>query len=504
MVNMRDSVPRRDSARERGRDVAGQTSAEKARADMRELVEAARGRGAGRLFVWGGVAVAAFTAAFASWQYAPVRGPMADTALATASIPPVITGGASTAPSARQVGGRAITTVPGASDMTLLQRDVADLRQDLADLRRGLTRYDVANEQMGRRMEALEEQAAILASRMAQALDGAKPPPPGLPAATGGARPGVAPAASASVAPTPQAKPEMQKLEPALFDPRLGKMPPRPLTPVGDGKAAESKAADDRPGTNGSEKDAGAKAQPVKEAKVAPAEPVEVEPAKPAPKEPAKDAKATEATQKPAEPVVVTAPMPVPPAPGPVTPGPMTPPPSVPPIAATVRPPPTPAEEAQRAQRAMQAAQVQQLAQQMILQQPGGKGLQLPLPTQSQLAAAAAAAKADAKAETTGSVPAPGAGEGAVARTSFAVDLGGYKSLSALKKGWTATAAKHAGLTKSLTPLGQMKEAGNAVEARLIAGPFANAADAVKFCAQVQATGTACAPSVYVGQPLSP
>ena len=65
-------------------------------------------------------------------------------------------------------------------------------------------------------------------------------------------------------------------------------------------------------------------------------------------------------------------------------------------------------------------------------------------------------------------------------------------------------AAKHAGLTKGLTPLGQMKEAGNAVEARLIAGPFANALDAAKFCAQVQPAGTACAPSVYVGQPLAP
>lgn len=469
---------------------------------MQQLVDAARGRGAGRLVVWGGVAVCAFTAAFASWQYAPARSPLADTALATASIPTGLSAGtigaAPVAPNARQVGGRAITTVPGASDVNLLQREVADLRQDLADLRRGLTRYDVANEQMARRIEAMEEQAAIVASRLAQVLDAARPAPPGTPAASPTSAiptpPGAAVAATSAVT-----KSGMQKLEPALFDTRVGKVAPRPLTPEGDGKAADvktveaktvdMKAGDAKP-AEVETAEAKMGAAPVKEAKVA-----EPEAAKPVAKETVKEA------AKPAEPVVATAPMPVAPAPAAPTP-------STPPIAATVRPPPTPAEEAQRAQRALQAAQVQQLAQQMILQQPGGKGLQLPLPAQTQLAAAAAAAKEEAKPEapgaktdTTGSV---GAGDTGVARTTFAVDLGGYKSLSALKKGWTATAAKHGGLTKSLTPLGQMKESGNAVEARLVAGPFANAADAAAFCAQVRSAGTACAPSVYVGQPLTP
>jgi hypothetical protein len=459
---------------------------------MRELVATARGRGAGRVVAWGGVAVVAFTAAFASWQYSPVRSVAGDTALATASIPaPTVTGGAPTPPTARQVG-RGITNVPGVSDLSLVQRDLADLRQDLADLRRGLSRYDLANEQTGRRLEALEDQAAIMASRLAQALDGPKPLPPGTPATSLPAAP-----QAAAPTPTPPAKPGMAKLEPALFDNRIGKVAPRPLVPETSAEAkvtetvktVEAKPVETKPGEA---KAPEPKPAPAREAKVATAD-AEPEAARtdsaPAVTKPAaKDAPSS----KPAEPVVATAPVPVPP-------------PSTPPIAATVRPP-TPAEEAQRAQRAAQAAQVQQLAQQMILAQPGGKGLQLPLPANAQLAAAAAAAKAEAKRDaspdTTGTVPA--ADDAAATKTAFAVDLGGYKSLANLRKGWATTSAKHAGLTKGLTPLGQMKESGGAVEARLVAGPFANAADAVKFCAQVQSAGTACAPSVYVGQPLNP
>lgn len=468
---------------------------------MRELVVTARGRGAGRLVAWGGVAVVAFTAAFASWQYSPVRSVAGDAALATASIPTpamTTTGGAVTPPTARQVG-RGITNVPGVSDFSLVQRDIADLRQDLADLRRGLSRYDLANEQTGRRLEALEDQAAILASRLAQALDGPKPLPPGTPAAAMVAP--VANSAPQAVAstPTPPTKPGMAKLEPALFDNRIGKVAPRPLVPETPAetkvaetiKTVEAKPVEVKP----VEAKAPEAKPPVREAKVAPAdaepEAAPSEPAKPAAKEAAPTVKAAEPTAATAAPAVATAPVPVPP-------------PSTPPITATVRPPPTPAEEAQRAQRAAQAAQVQQLAQQMILSQPGGKGLQLPLPANAQLAAAAAAAKADAKRDaapdTTGTVPAADD----ATKTAFAVDLGGYKSLANLRKGWATTSAKHAGLTKGLTPLGQMKENGGAVEARLVAGPFAKAADAVKFCAQVQSAGTACAPSVYVGQPLNP
>jgi hypothetical protein len=465
---------------------------------MRELVATARGRGAGRLVAWGGVAVVAFTAAFASWQYSPVRNVSGDTALATASIPtPAVTttGGATTPPTARQVG-RGITNVPGVSDLSLVQRDLADLRQDLADLRRGLSRYDVANEQTGRRLEALEDQAAILASRLAQALDGPRPLPPGTPAAS------LPPAPQAAApAPMPPAKPGMAKLEPALFDNRIGKVAPRPLVPEAAAetkvaetvKTVEAKPIETKPiETKAVEAKAPEpKPAPAREAKVAADAEPEAAVTDPAPtvaKPAAKDAPSA----KPAEPVVATAPVPVPP-------------PSTPPINATVRPP-SPAEEAQRAQRAAQAAQVQQLAQQMILAQPGGKGLQLPLPANAQLAAAAAAAKAEAKRdaapEATGTVPT--ADDAAATKTAFAVDLGGYKSLANLRKGWATTSSKHAGLTKGLTPLGQMKESGGAVEARLVAGPFANAADAVKFCAQVQSAGTACAPSVYVGQPLNP
>jgi hypothetical protein len=449
--------------------VAGQTGVEQARADMRELVETARQRGAVALFVWGGVAVAAFTAAFASWQYAPARPIAGDAGIATASLP-----ASATAPAARQVGVGRITAVPGVSDLGLVQRDLADLRQDFNDLKRGLTRYDIANEQLARRLEGVEDQTAILASRWAQALETARSAAPVSPS----------PAPQANAAPAPAAKPVPHTLEPGLFDTRVGKVAARPIVP--DEPEAKPMPKPEKPRESEAAKDtktaaAPAPKEPVKEPAAEPAKPTSAEAPKPAlePPKPAAE------TAKPV-PAVAVAPMPAPPAPTPA------------PAAAAARPAPTPAEEAQRAQRALQAAQVQQLAQQMILGQPGAKGLQVPLPAQSQLAAAAAAAKQEARPETTGSV---GAAD-TVAKTQFAVDLGGYKSLSALKKGWTATAARHGALTRGLVPLGQMKEAGNAMEARLIAGPFANALDAAKFCAQVKPAGTACAPSVYVGQPL--
>lgn len=451
--------------------MAGQTGAEQALADMREIVDDARGRGAARVVVWGGIAVCAFTAAFASWQYAPplpVAGLTSEPPLTTASIGQMPT--ASLPPTARSVGGRAITTVLGGSDLSLLQREVGDIRQEINDLRRGMTRFTVADEQITRRLEALEEQLAILASRLAQALDQAKAVSL---AATGTLAEAASKPAPASV-PQPMAKPEPARLEPALFETRAGKVAARPLVAESaGGEVARPEAAKAPPPSVAAE---------TKVAAAPRGEPPAVAPV-------AKDTTETAGSAAiMAKPQAVIAPEPPPPvASGPVTPGTTAAPPT--------RPVASAADEARRAERAQQAAQVQQLAQQMILGQSGGKGLQLPLPAQQQLAVAAAAAKQEAKGETASD---------AVVRTTFAVDLGGYKSVAALRKGWAASAAKHAGLTNSLKPLGQMKDTGNAIELRLVAGPFGNAADAAKFCAQVQAAGTVCAPSLYVGQPITP
>lgn len=90
-----------------------------------------------------------------------------------------------------------------------------------------------------------------------------------------------------------------------------------------------------------------------------------------------------------------------------------------------------------------------------------------------------------------------------VDKTSFGVDLGGYSSLATLGKGWTELKkSDQKTLIANLAPRASLSDKNGRLEVRLVAGPFNNAAHAVTLCAQLQAKGRPCQPTLFVGQPV--
>jgi hypothetical protein len=596
--------------------VAGADEAKGTRADdLRDLLRSANGRGAGRLAVWGVLAVGAFTVAFASWQYAPPSPPPPDGAVATGSL-----AGPAAATARPVAAGRAIP--PSGENVAQLQRTVLELRQEVSDLRRDIARLDLGGEQVGRRLDSLEDGQTILTSRLLQVIgarktsaersdDAGSRAAAGLPKvgagesgdhldAGGGVRAGVpqgVQTSAAALVPMPPVKPgprvetkaettveaklETSRLEPSLLETDVVRvtgrpvpgvpLPPQGFVTVGGGRepettgtvpagAATTARPVERPAASKRETAADPHAGPLSDTLIvakpdpvpppaiaaipppASAAPSAVPPAAAAakpdavaapPPPPAASAApaaartgttvtpvappAAAAGKSVQPPVIAVAPQPQPPAQAPVQ-APVPPQVQRPaPGQPTVLRPPTTAEAARAAQRAQEAAQARQTAQQILSQSGASSGLLPPsaLAGRTEVPPAGRVApKVAAGAPTLLQPPATIADKAASektagektgdARTTFAVDLGGFKSLSALRRSWTVTAARHAQLTRGLTPLGQIRETGNAVEARLVAGPFENALDAAKFCAQIQTAGTACAPSVYVGQPIAP
>jgi hypothetical protein len=101
--------------------------------------------------------------------------------------------------------------------------------------------------------------------------------------------------------------------------------------------------------------------------------------------------------------------------------------------------------------------------------------------------------------------PAP---EGAVTlagRTQFAIDLGAEPTLSALRARWQRLAQRHPGLLGPLEPLAGIREAQNGQPVlHLVAGPFADAAEAAALCARLRTAGApACRPASFDGQRLA-
>lgn len=87
-------------------------------------------------------------------------------------------------------------------------------------------------------------------------------------------------------------------------------------------------------------------------------------------------------------------------------------------------------------------------------------------------------------------------------RTNFGVDLGGYSSLATLNKGWSDMKQKQKQLLGNLAPRASLSDKNGRLEVRLVAGPFNNAAHAITLCAQLQAKGRRCQPTLFVGQPV--
>lgn len=114
-----------------------------------------------------------------------------------------------------------------------------------------------------------------------------------------------------------------------------------------------------------------------------------------------------------------------------------------------------------------------------------------PQPT-SQPPAPAAPATAP---ETTGSISA--------SPDAAALDLGGHRSLASLKRAWSDMTTRYSEFGARMEPLARLRETDSGMEARLLAGPYSNQAEAAKSCMRLKALGVSCAVTTYSGQPLA-
>ena len=85
---------------------------------------------------------------------------------------------------------------------------------------------------------------------------------------------------------------------------------------------------------------------------------------------------------------------------------------------------------------------------------------------------------------------------------SSAIDLGGFRTLASLRRAWSDTAGRNADFAKALEPLARLRETDSGMEARLLAGPFADPTEAAKACLRLKAGGAPCAVTTYSGQPI--
>lgn len=87
--------------------------------------------------------------------------------------------------------------------------------------------------------------------------------------------------------------------------------------------------------------------------------------------------------------------------------------------------------------------------------------------------------------------------------TVAALDLGGYRSLAALKQAWGDMSGRHAEFGSGVEPLARLHETDTGIEARLVVGPYPNQTEAAKGCVRLRTLGVACSVTGYGGQPLA-
>jgi hypothetical protein len=97
--------------------------------------------------------------------------------------------------------------------------------------------------------------------------------------------------------------------------------------------------------------------------------------------------------------------------------------------------------------------------------------------------------------------PEPEGGTKAAASTHFGVDLGSAATLAGLRELWSRSGL--AAVDQRLRALASIRDTGEGHEIRLLAGPFANAADASALCAQLASQVPGCVVVPFSGQDLS-
>jgi hypothetical protein len=114
--------------------------------------------------------------------------------------------------------------------------------------------------------------------------------------------------------------------------------------------------------------------------------------------------------------------------------------------------------------------------------------------------------------DRSGAAPAPAqrpaaAPAGAVTlatRTQFGIDLGPEPTVPTLRARWLRLAERHGATLNSLEPTILVREGTTGAPVlHLVAGPFADLAEAAALCARLRGSGTTCSPTPYEGQRLA-
>lgn len=90
-------------------------------------------------------------------------------------------------------------------------------------------------------------------------------------------------------------------------------------------------------------------------------------------------------------------------------------------------------------------------------------------------------------------------------RTEFGLDLGGAGNLAALRNSWAVIKRTHGEILDGLHPVIAVRDGSKpgTVSLRLIVGPLANAASAVRLCGRLANAGLSCQPAIFDGQRLA-
>lgn len=89
-------------------------------------------------------------------------------------------------------------------------------------------------------------------------------------------------------------------------------------------------------------------------------------------------------------------------------------------------------------------------------------------------------------------------------RTQFGVDLGPEPTVPTLRARWLRMVERHGAALQALDPVILVREGANGAPVlHLLAGPFADLAEATSLCARLRGAGVSCAPTSYEGQRLT-
>lgn len=106
--------------------------------------------------------------------------------------------------------------------------------------------------------------------------------------------------------------------------------------------------------------------------------------------------------------------------------------------------------------------------------------------------------------ETTGSIARPAAAAPAApaeTRGAFGLSLGADASMEAVRRRWTALAARYPQALARLTPRAQRSNVPGVFD--LVAGPYVSRTEAERACGSLAELGLACEATAYSGDPLS-